>query len=194
MVLRRSTFVAALLVAAALAGCGRAAGPFAAAPRAIAPAQALGGGAPAVADAPATKDAFVAAVRAKGVKLTEANLAEIQAERRVVPSGLWAPRPAENLSAQQNLDVHFKKHGAEFKPAMPSAEAYMQQGNDAGAGKRGEVRFFFDTTSYQKGYQTHVVRWVPKTLDFTAFRTDGAETTYYRSVPKAGRFIEVPSW
>jgi hypothetical protein len=192
--IRHLSLVAASLFVATAFGCGRAPSATAPAARSAAAIQAARAGAPRAEEAPATKEAFVAAVRAKGVKLTDANLAEIQAERDVVPSGVWAPRPAESLSAQQNLDVHFHKHGHEFKPAIASAAAYMAQGNAAGRGERGTVRYFFDTTSYQKGYQTHVVRWVQKTLDFTAFRTDGAETTYYQSVPKAGRFIEVPNW
>jgi hypothetical protein len=144
--------------------------------------------------APATKEAFVAAAKAKGAKLTDAQLAEIQAERQVVPNGTWAPRPAEHLSAAENLDVHFRKHGHEFRPALQSEADYMAQGNAAATGKRGAVRYFFDTTSYQKGYQSHVVRWVPTTRDFTAFKADGSETTYYQNVPKPNRFIEVPVW
>ncbi|MDB5098511.1 MAG: hypothetical protein JWM80_2932 [Cyanobacteria bacterium RYN_339] len=141
-----------------------------------------------------TKADFVAAAKSKGVKLTDADLAVIQAERQVTPNGTWAPRPAENLTAEANLDVHFKKHGHEFHPAVTSAPAYQTQGNAAGMGKRGTVRFFFDTTSFQKGYQSHVIRWVPTTHDFTAFRADGAETTYYQNDPKPTRFIEVPTW
>lgn len=145
-------------------------------------------------NAPATKAEFIAAAKAKGVKLTDAQLDEIQAERNVEPNGTFAPRPAMNLSAEQNLEVHWKKHGHEFKPALKTPADYMAQANAAGSGKRGAVRFFFDTTSYQKGYQSHVVRWVPATMDFTAFRADGSQTTYYQSKPKVGRFIEVPAW
>jgi hypothetical protein len=141
-----------------------------------------------------TKADFIAEAKAKGVKLTEAQLEEIQAERNVVPNGTFAPRPAEKLTAEQNLDVHWRKHGHEFKPALTTAADYLAQANAAGSGKRGAVRFFFDTTSYQKGYQSHVVRWVPATNDFTAFRKDGSQTTYYQSKPKVGRFIEVPAW
>jgi hypothetical protein len=187
----RPLALSAALLVALTAGCGVAPNALMTGQRATA-ASALGHGGEFV--SPKTKEEFVKAAQAKGVKLTEADLTQIQAERKVVPSGLWAPRPAENLTAQANLDVHWKKHGHEFNPAITSAEAYLKQGNDAGSGKRGTVRFFFDTTSFDKGYQTHVVRWVPTTLDFTAFRTDGAETTYYRNVPKANRFIEVPAW
>jgi hypothetical protein len=180
VLIRRSIIVAVALLAA---GCGRA-------PQtgtAVAPAALQ-------ARAAQTKADFVAAARSKGVKLTDDDLAMIHAERQVVPNGTWAPRPAENLTADQNLDVHFKKHGHEFRPALTSAEAYMAQGNAAGTGKRGTVRYFFDTTSFGKGYQSHVVRWVPTTHDFTAFRADGAETTYYQNDPKPNRFIEVPVW
>jgi hypothetical protein len=141
-----------------------------------------------------TKAEFVSAAKAKGVKLTEADLAVIQAERQVVPNGTWAARPAEKLTAEQNLDVHFRKHGHEFRPAITSAPDYQAQGNAAGMGKRGAVRYFFDTTSFQKGYQSHVVRWVPATHDFTAFKSTGEETTYYQNDPKPNRFIEVPVW
>jgi hypothetical protein len=154
------------------------------------------GGAKPTIGAPAAgaEAAFVSAVKSQGITLTPDQLAQIQAERAVKPNMTWAPRPAVNLTAAQNLTVHFLKHGHEFNPALASEQAYMAQGNAAGTGGRGVVRFYFDTTSYTKGYQTHVVRWVPSTNDFTAFRTDGAETTYYQSQPQPGRFIEVPAW
>lgn len=141
-----------------------------------------------------SKASFVAAAKAKGISLTEDQLAELQAERAVKPNNTWAPRPAANLTADQNLQTHFLKHGHEFNPKITSAAAYMAQGNAAGNGDRGPVRFFFDTTSFDKGYQTHVVRWVQKTHDFTAFKPDGSETTYYQNDPQPSRFIEVPAW
>lgn len=191
MVLRPLPLVAATLLAAFISGCGSHAFLPLASSRAPQAAQAFKAAFPA---APVDKAAFIAASGAKGIKFTDAQLIEIQGERQVKPSGLFAPRPAANLTAQQNLDVHWRKHGSEFKPAIKSPEDYVLQGNAAGDGTRGEVRYFFDTTSYKKGYQTHVVRWVPKTMDFTAFRTDGAQTTYYQNVPQAGRFVEVPTW
>ena len=184
---QRPFAVSAALVAIVLAGCGQSAIPGQlASTRTAAPSVS--------AKAAASKAEFVAAVKAKGIKLTEAELAIIQTERTLVPNGKFAPRPAENLSAEQNLEVHWKKHGHEFRPAIQSPEDYLKQGNAAATGERGEVRFFFDTTSFKKGYQSHVIRWVPKTMDFTAFRADGSQTTYYQSKPKENRFIEVPVW
>lgn len=187
-------FLTAALMATLVVSCGRSGPTTSAVQLRAAQVAAAAAKAPSFGTAPATREAFVAAAKAKGVKLTEAQVELIRAERHVVPNGQFAARPAMNLSAQQNLDVHFKKHGHEFRPAIASAEAYVAQGNAAATGKRGEVRFFFDTTSFQKGYQSHVVRWVPATHDFTAFMADGSETTYYQNDPKPNRFIEVASW
>lgn len=189
--------VSATVLVASLTGCGHAAPGTA-----LARAQALNAAQAAAhkhatgdtLDAAGGKAGFAKAVAAKGINLTDEQLDEIQAERNVKPSGQWAPRPAANLTAAQNLTVHFLKHGHEFRPAIPTEQAYLAQGNAAGSGERGTVRFFFDTTSFAKGYQTHVVRWVPTTHDFTAFRTDGAETTYYENDPQPSRFVEVPAW
>lgn len=146
------------------------------------------------AKAPRTKDEFLKAVAAKGVKLSEAQLAIIAKERNVVPAGTFAPRPAAGLSADQNWVVHFNKHGHEFNPAFKTKEAYLAGGVATGKGEAGEIKYLFDTTSFKKDYQTHVIRWNPKTLGFTAFRgEDGAMTTFYRNKPNAGRFIEVPA-
>lgn len=180
----------AMMLVAVLAGCGRSApGAMLAHARVARVAHVR-----AVGDVGATEAAFIAAVLAQGVTLTPDELAELQVERATVPNDTWAPRPAMNLTAAQNLTVHFLKHGAEFNPPLPTEDAYMAQGNAAGTGGRGAVQFLFDTTSYAKGYQTHVCRWVSTTLDFTAFKTDGTETTYYRTVPATNRFIPLPIW
>ncbi len=144
-------------------------------------------------NAPATKEAFVKAAAERGVKLTTQQIQIIAAGRSTQPNGTFASRPAANLTAEQNLDVHFKKHGHEFVPAITSADQYRQQAVDLAAGKRGAIKYLFDTTSFDKGYQSNVVRWNPQTKEMTAVRPDGAVTTYYRNFslsPK--RFIEVP--
>lgn len=172
---------------AILAGCGGYASP---AISTHAPA-----GLSALADrAPADKEAFLAELKSRGIRLSAEDLATLTAERHLTPSGAFADRAAANLTAEENLTVHFKKHGHEFKPRIPSEAAYVEQAIAAATGDRGPVRFYFDTTSFKKGYQSHVVRWVPKTKDFTAFRADGAMTTYYLNFnlsPK--RFVEVPA-
>lgn len=142
---------------------------------------------------PKTKEAFLKAVSDRGVKLTVQQLQIISAGRSVQPNGEFASRPAANLTAEQNLDVHFKKHGHEFTPPITSAEQYRQQAVDLAAGKRGTIKFLFDTTSFDKGYQSNVVRWNPQTKEMTAVRPDGAVTTYYRNFNlSAKRFIVVP--
>lgn len=144
--------------------------------------------------APADKDDFLAELKKRSIKLSASQIATLVKERHLKPTGEFAARPAANLSAEQNLDVHFKKHGHEFSPQIPTAEAYVDQAIAAATGERGQVRYFFDTTSFKKGYQSHIVRWVPTTKDFTAFREDGAMTTYYRNFKLASsRFIEVPA-
>lgn len=143
--------------------------------------------------APQTKQEFIREVKARGVTLSEAQLTMIAQGRKVQPNGVFAPRPAANLTAEQNLKVHFEKHAHEFSPAIASAEEYLQRAIDLAAGRRGQIVYYFDTTSFKKGYQSQVVRWNPKTKEFTALRPDGAVTTYYRNFRLASkRFVEVP--
>ncbi|HEY9724055.1 MAG TPA: hypothetical protein V6D47_18780 [Oscillatoriaceae cyanobacterium] len=173
-----------LLFAAVLGGCATPM-PVAMAPMYAARAMEAG--------APQTEAAFVAAVKADGVKLTSEQLAEISAERHAHPNGEWAARPALNLSAEQNLDVHFHKHASQFHPSPASAEAYLKQAIACANGERGTIHYYFDITSFTKGYQTHVVRWDPQSKEFCAVRTDGAMTTYYIDYGvKPNRFVEVP--
>lgn len=144
---------------------------------------------------PTTKEAFLKAVADRGVKLSAQQLQIVAAGRTVQPNGQFASRPAANLTSEQNLDVHFKKHGHEFNPPISSADQYRQQAVDLAAGKRGAIKYLFDTTSFDKGYQSNVVRWNPQTKEMTAVRPDGAVTTYYRNFslsPK--RFIVVPAF
>jgi hypothetical protein len=149
----------------------------------------------ALAVAPKTKAEFVKAVADLGVKLTDAQLDIISKSRNTVPNGTFASRPAANLTAEQNLETHFLKHGHEFTPKVASAAQYLQQATDLAAGKRGELEFYFDTTSFAKGYQSNVVRWNVKTKEMTAVRPDGAVTTYYLNFSlKPSRFVIVPKF
>jgi hypothetical protein len=141
----------------------------------------------------AAEQAFRAEVAKKGIKLTDAQFEMIKTERRTVPNGEFASRPAANLSAEQNLEVHFQKHRKEFS-GVNTADDYLKAAVAHSAGKNGPINYYFDITSFDKGYQTHVVRWNPKTREFGATRADGAVTTYYRNnTVEAKRFIPVPA-
>lgn len=144
---------------------------------------------------PTTKAEFVKTVASLGVKLTDAQLEIISKSRNTEPNGTFASRPAANLSAEQNLETHFVKHGHEFNPKITSAEQYLKQATDLAAGKRGDLKFYFDITSFEKGYQSNVVRWNVKTKEMTAVRPDGAVTTYYLNFNlKPSRFVLVPKF
>lgn len=135
---------------------------------------------------------FVQKVGKLGQKLTEDQLREISAQRHVVPNGKFAPRPAMNLSEKQNLDVHFQKHGKEFKN-INSAEDYLQSAIRFHLKKGPSITYYFDITSFEKGYQSNVVKHDTQTMEFSAMRSDGAITTYYTNngvSPK--RFVPVP--
>jgi hypothetical protein len=144
---------------------------------------------------PSTKAEFVQAVSSLGVKLTDAQLSVISANRSAKPSGTMAPRPAANLTSEQNLRVHFLKHGGEFHPAFATAEEYLAQAVALAEGKRGPVEYYFDITSFKKGYQSNVVLWNSSTKELTAMRPDGATTTFYHDPSlKPNRFVVVPSF
>jgi len=135
---------------------------------------------------------FVQKVGKLGQKLSEEELREISAQRHVVPNGKFAPRPAMNLSEKQNLDIHFQKHGKEFKN-INSAEDYLQSAIRFHLKKGPTVSYYFDITSFEKGYQSNVVKHDTQTMEFSAMRSDGAITTYYTNngvSPK--RFVPVP--
>jgi hypothetical protein len=141
---------------------------------------------------PAEK-AFRAEVAKRGITLTDDQFTQILTERRTMPNGLFASRPAENLTAEQNLQVHYEKHRKEF-PGVASPQDYLKAACAHSGGKNGTINYYFDITSFDKGYQTHVVRWNPKTREFGAVRKDGAVTTYYRNnTVEAKRFIPVPA-
>ncbi|HBN10161.1 MAG TPA: hypothetical protein DD435_16490 [Cyanobacteria bacterium UBA8530] len=142
---------------------------------------------------PSTKAEFVKAVATLGLKLTDAQLATISANRTAKPSGLMAPRPAANLTSEQNLQVHFKKHRGEFRPSFATAEEYLAQAVALAEGKRGQVEYYFDITSFKKGYQSNVVLWNSSTKELTAMRPDGATTTFYHDPSlNPNRFVVVP--
>ena len=61
------------------------------------------------------------------------------------------------------------------------------------SGKGTPIVYLFDVQSFDKGYQSHVVRWSPKSHELSAMREDGAITTYYldSKMPPA-RFVQLP--
>ena len=183
----RFSIYAALALTLLTSGCGSALGTaFVAGPNASASALAV---------EPKNKQEFVKAVASLGVKLTDQQLEQISKGRSVQPNGTFAARPAANLTAEQNLKVHFEKHGHEFSPRIATQEEYLQRAMDLASGKRGNIVYYFDTTSFSKGYQSQVVRWNPQTKEFTALRPDGAVTTLYLNYKLAGkRFVVVPQF
>lgn len=175
-----------LLVSATLWACGSA--PMVVAPQAMQPAPAVRS----LTTQTAGEKAFREELGRRNIRLSEDQIAIIRAERRAVPSGLFAPRPAANLTAEQNLEVHYQKHRKEF--GHTSAEEYLREAIAHLAGRKGELQYFYDTTSFQKGYQTHVVRWNPQSKDFGAVKADGAITTYYKNFTiNSKRFVPVPA-
>lgn len=137
--------------------------------------------------------AFRAEVAKRGITLTDAQFAQIRTERGTVPNGTFASRPAANLTAEQNLQVHFLKHCKEF--GIKTADDYLKAAVAHSSGAKGPINYYFDMTSFDKGYQTHVVRWNPKTREFGATRADGAVTTYYKNNSvESKRFVPVPAF
>ena len=134
---------------------------------------------------------FVANASKLGVKLTDEQLRTISIQRHVAPNGKWASRPAENLTAEQNLDVHFRKHKAEFN--IKTKEDYLQRAVAFQKKTGSTVTYYFDITSFAKGYQSNVVKFDSKTREFGAKKPNGEITTYYTNdTPAAKRFIVVP--
>jgi pyocin large subunit-like protein len=141
----------------------------------------------------ATEKAFRAEVAKRGISLSDAQFSQIRTERMTMPIGTFANRPANNLTAEQNLQVHFQKHCKEF--GIKTEQDYLKAAVAHSGGKNGPINFYFDMTSFDKGYQTHVVRWNPKTREFGATRADGAVTTYYKNNSvEAKRFVPVPAF
>ncbi|MBC7475441.1 MAG: hypothetical protein H7263_14215 [Candidatus Sericytochromatia bacterium] len=136
---------------------------------------------------------FVAKAAKMGVKLTDDQIKLISTQRHVLPNGQWAARPAENLTSAQNLDVHFHKHGVpEFH--LASADQYLQAAIEFQKYQGSEVSYYFDVTSFSKGYQSNVVKFNSKTHGFGAMKATGEITTYYtNNQPAANRFIPVPA-
>lgn len=128
-----------------------------------------------------------------GINLTDEQLKIISIQNNIKPSGKFASRPAHNLSEEQNLDIHFKKHYKEFQ-GINSKEEYLERAlkflnNNSPTSKR-----YFDTQSFAKGYQSNVIKYDSKTFELSAMRSNGDITTYYTSKKlSTERFVEVPS-
>jgi hypothetical protein len=128
-----------------------------------------------------------------GIKLTDEQLRTISTQINIKPSGRFASRPAHNLSAEENLDIHFKKHYKEFNN-INSKEEYLKRAVEFLNNNSPTAKRYFDTQSFEKGYQSNVIKYDSKTFELSAMRSDGDVTTYYisKKLP-ANRFVEIPS-
>ncbi len=127
-----------------------------------------------------------------GVKLSKEQLNIINIQRHLKTTGKFASRPAEKLTSEQNLNVHFNKHKKEF-PSVKTAQDYINSAINFHNRNDQNTHYYFDTTSFTKGYQSNVVKYDNKTHELSALRTDGDITTYYTSnQPSAKRFVLVP--
>lgn len=134
---------------------------------------------------------FVNNVSKLGVKLKPEQLKTISLQRHLKTSGKFASRPANNLTSEQNLQVHFDKHKKEF-PNVKTKEQYLQSAIDFHNRKGETIKYYFDTTSFSKGYQSNVIKYDSKTHELSALRSDGDITTYYTSDdPSPKRFVVV---
>lgn len=135
---------------------------------------------------------FTADVAVFGVKLTPDQLKLISLQRHLKTTGIFASRPAEHLTSDQNLLVHFNKHKSQF-PGVTTKEAYLASAKNYLDNNTTAV-YYFDTTSFAKGYQSNVVKHDAKTMELSAVRSNGDITTYYKDNkmdPK--RFVVVPA-
>ncbi|MFN8576144.1 MAG: hypothetical protein U0354_04745 [Candidatus Sericytochromatia bacterium] len=140
---------------------------------------------------PERTQVFVNNVSKLGVKLQPEQLKTISLQRHLKTSGKFASRPDANLTSEQNLQVHFDKHKKEF-PNVKTKEQYLQSAIDFHNRKSPTIKYYFDTTSFSKGYQSNVVKYDSKTHELSALRSDGDITTYYTSDdPSPKRFVVV---
>lgn len=135
---------------------------------------------------------FINNVGKIGVKLNNDQLRTISLQRHLKTSGKFASRPAADLTSEKNLQVHFDKHKKEFSK-IKTKEEYLKAAIDFHNSKAATAKYYFDTTSFAKGYQSNVVKYDSKTHELSALRSDGDITTYYTSdEPSSKRFVLVP--
>lgn len=135
---------------------------------------------------------FVADVSELGVKLKPEELKTISTQRHLKTTGIFASRPAEHLSSEQNLLIHFNKHKGQF-PNVKTKEEYLAAAKNFLDNNTTSV-YYFDTTSFAKKYQSNVIKYDKKTTELSAMRLNGDITTYYKDNkvdPK--RFVVVPA-
>ncbi len=135
---------------------------------------------------------FEKQISAMGVKLSPEQFKLIALQRHLKPGGGFASRPAVNLTADQNLTVHFNKHKSQF-PGINSKEDYLKSAISYLNNSSPTAQYYFDITSFSKGYQSNVVKWDSKTNELSAVRSNADVTTYYKDGKmNPSRFVIVP--
>jgi len=134
--------------------------------------------------------AFMAALAAKGINLTAADLDTVRACANVRPSGEWGTKA--EMSAAETLTDDFSRYKLRFNPPHQEEASYKAAAVRFAGLKTGG--YYLDVQFYQKFEQPLVAKWEEKTRRFLVITSDGAVSTYTAVASLApARYIFVPA-
>lgn len=133
---------------------------------------------------------FQATLAAKGVTLTDAQLADIRTCLTVRPSGDWGTK-GDQTSGETLLD-DFNRYKLRFNPPYQDVKAYRSAAVTFAGLKTGG--YYLDVQFYQKYDQALVAKWEEKSRRFLVITSDGAVSTYTAVASLApARYIFIPA-
>lgn len=139
-----------------------------------------------------TRSDFEAALSKLGVKLDATDLDMLKKMIKVKPISQWTPGPENNSAA--NMQKHFLKHGADFKPPFKNENDYLRAAVAAFNSVAPTSSFYLDLTPYKESKIISVAKWDSKSYEFTVVRQNGQTATYFlNNKLKSDRFVQVPS-
>ena len=141
-------------------------------------------------ETPVISSEFIGSLKKQNINLNTQEVSLLNKLIKIQPTGEWTPGPENDSKA--NLKKHFIKHGKYFKPVYETQEEYLQGAIKASKNDCEECNSYFDTKYYHDEKMVSVVRWNPKTLDFSVTRDNGQIATYFVNKVKSPRFILIP--
>lgn len=126
---------------------------------------------------PPQQSVFIQTMNQLGVRLSDAEIQQIQTLTKVNPTGEWAP--SRDKTADENLEANFLRFGNLFLPPPNDANEYKDKAKTFA--EKLNVPYYMDVKYYLDTQEFLLVKWDENSKEFVVVRPDGSLVNYLLS-------------